>query len=187
MESQCRRTAEVPAPPRAAKSLVSRIQSQKVLNRSGGRAHLQRRRQRIAVIPGHRERIAENGFDGKAVRSWREAIAGTKLDVDLANLEIRDHKQLLALLLQRQEAADSAEVRVVFEADEAILPEVAGKSNRRREIGLATCPGAQVDNRIDDKFPLRVAHADDWPDFESPGGRREPGQFIACLLYISDA
>lgn len=71
--------------------------------------------------------------------------------------------------MQRQEATDLAEIRIIFETDEATLANIAGNSSGRREIGLATGPKAYVDDRIDDKFPLRVAYADDWPDFEVPG------------------
>jgi hypothetical protein len=88
---------------------------------------------------------------------------------------------LLVLLLQRQEAADFAEIGVVFQADEPILPEIAGKSNGRREIGLAARPEAYVDNRIDDKFPLLVTDPMIGLIFKSPGGGREARQFIAKL------
>src|ERR1700722_10888723 len=106
-------------------------------------------------------------------------MAGAKLNVDFAYLEIRDRKQLLILFLPRQEAADLAKICIIFKTDEAILSEIAGKSNGWRKIGLSVGSEAYIDDRIDDKFPLLVAHANDRSNFEAPGGRRKPRQFIA--------
>ena len=91
------------------------------------------------VLSWNRKRIAQDRLNDKAVRSRREAVAGTEFNVDRGHFEIRDHKQLLALPLQRQEITDLAVVRVVFDADEPVVAKIAGESDRWREIPSRAC------------------------------------------------
>jgi hypothetical protein len=75
----------------------------------------------LAILAGNWEGVAEDGFEDQAVRSGGEAIADAELDIELLHLKIGNSEQLLALLRQRQEIADFAEVGIVFEADKSIL------------------------------------------------------------------
>jgi hypothetical protein len=71
------------------------------------------------------EGIADNGLEYEAVRSRREAVADAKFHVDFIQPEIRDGKKLPALLPQRQEITDSAQICIIFETDKLILAEIA--------------------------------------------------------------
>ena len=84
-------------------------------------------------------------------------------DIDRIHLEIGDGVQFLVLLSQRQKVADPAEVGVVFEADEPVLPEIARKPQCGSEFRRAARPEADVHDRIGDELPLGVAHSDNRP------------------------
>ena len=111
----------------------------------------------IVALAGDRERVADNGLEHQAVRSRREAVTDANLNVDRLHLEIGDGVQFLVLLSQRQKIADPAEVGVVFEADEPVLPEIAGKPQRGSEIRLTARPEADIHDRIGDELPLGVS------------------------------
>ena len=110
-----------------------------------------------------------------------EAVTDTELNVDLVHLEIGDRVQLLALLLQRQEIADPAEIGIIFETDKPVLAEIARQPRRRCEIGFVGRAEDDVHDWIDDKLPLLVANADDGADFHVPGRQRELRHLIAEL------
>ena len=71
----------------------------------------------------------------------------------------------MLLLFKRQKIANLAQFGVIFEADEAVVAEIARQPCRGQEIGLAKRAESDIDNRIDDEFLFLVAHADDRPDF----------------------
>jgi hypothetical protein len=135
----------------------------------------------LAILAGNWEGVAEDGFEDQAVRSGGEAIADAELDIELLHLKIGNSEQLLALLRQRQEIADFAEVGIVFEADKSIFAKIAGEPRRRRNVGFATAAEADVDNRIDDELPFFVARADDRPDLQHPWRLRELRHLVAEL------
>ena len=64
---------------------------------------------------------------------------------------------MLALLPGGQEISDFAVVGVIFDADIAIFAEIAGEPYRRSKIRFAASAKAQIYDRIDDEFPVRVS------------------------------
>src|SRR6516164_3360449 len=120
------------------------------------------------VLSWNRKRIAQDRLNDKAVRSRREAVAGAKLNVDRSHFEIRDCKQLVALLLQRQKITDLAVVCVVFEADEPVVAKIAGEPHRRCEICFARGAEAYIYDWVDDELPFFVSDPDDGPNLQPP-------------------
>ncbi len=100
---------------------------------------------------------ADDGLGDEPVRSRRETAADAEIDLELAELEVRDREQRVLLLPQRQEMPDLSELAVVFEADEEILAQLAGEPGRRRKLGLALVAQSYVDDGIYDEFPIRIA------------------------------
>ncbi len=64
------------------------------------------------------------------------------------------------------EVSDLAEVGVIFQPDEQIRPELARQAGRGRKVRLAIFSEADVHDRVDDEFVVRVTHADDRPDLQ---------------------
>ncbi len=71
-------------------------------------------------MPGTGKSITDDGFEDQPVRSWREAVAGAELGLDVFHFEIGDRVQLLALLRQRQEVTDLAVIGIIFDPDKSI-------------------------------------------------------------------
>jgi hypothetical protein len=104
----------------------------------GGRCRLTygalHRHQRRGIVFTSRngKSVAEDHLCNKTIGAWSESISGAQLDVKDAELEIRDREQLLALLRTGQKIAELAEVGVIFESEEPVIPEIASKPQRRR-------------------------------------------------------
>ena len=86
--------------------------------------------------------------------------------VDDVDPGVVGHREdLVSLLLKRKKIADPAQVSIIFDADKAIITEVARQPCRRQEVGLTERTETDIDNRIDDELPFLVAHSDDRADF----------------------
>src|SRR5260370_28073475 len=77
------------------------------------------------VFARNREGVADDGLGDEPVRSRRETAADAEIDVELAELEVRDREQRVLLLPQRQEMPDLSNLPVAFEADEEIFAQPA--------------------------------------------------------------
>src|SRR6266566_4590313 len=121
------------------------------------------------IFARNREGVADDGLGDEPVRSRRETAADAEIDIELAELEVRDREQRVLLLPQRQEMPDLSELAVVFEADEEILAQLAGEPGRRRKLGLALVAQSYVDDGIYDELPIRIANPDDRPHLDAVG------------------
>src|SRR5437660_12351927 len=87
------------------------------------------------IFARNREGVADDGLGDEPVRSRRETAADAEIDVELAELEVRDRKQRVLLLPPRQEMPDLSEPAAVVAADEKILAELAGQPGPRPNNG----------------------------------------------------
>src|SRR4029077_10306498 len=93
--------------------------------------------------------------------------------------EIGHCKQRVLLVRGLGRRPDLAEIAVIFHAEEEITLHLIGEPRRRREIGFAELPEADVDDRIDDEFPIGGADAEDGPDLQREPALRELWRWIA--------
>ena len=102
-----------------------------------GQRHFQPAIARVIRCPRHWKIIANDGFGDQVIGTRCEAVAKAKFDIEHAELEIRHAEYLLPLLLKWQKVFDLAEIGIVFDADEAVLAEIARKSCRGQKIRFA--------------------------------------------------
>ncbi len=87
----------------------------------------------------------DRGFGNQAIRTRRQAVTEAEFDIEHAKLEIGHAEDLLPLLLHRQKVADLAEIGVIFDAEEAVLAEIAREPCRGEKIGFAERAKSDID------------------------------------------
>src|SRR5258708_2048950 len=79
------------------------------------------------------------------------------------------------------EVAYFDKIRIIFETHEQILVEPSRHAYRGRKVRLAIFSEADVHDRVNDEFIVRVAHTNDGPDFERKSRLREFRRRVAEL------
>src|SRR5277367_1005813 len=113
--------------------------------------------------------------------------ADTYPDVDLPlgrNVQIRHHKDLLLLIMQRIKGTQPAVVRVIFDTTTDLLAEIVTKLGRGRKayalFDIRAMPGA-LQRRVHRPIPTAHILVDDRPYLPRPGVRRIDRPLIAYL------
>jgi hypothetical protein len=127
------------------------------------------------------ERSPDDHLRDDGVRGIGQAEAHAEIHVQPEHLEVDDPEEGMLLLVGGRDGPDRAVVRIVFDAGPGIAADIAGQPGGRGECWSPVGREAQVDDRIDDKFPTQIAHAKDRPDFQANCALREARRLIAQL------
>src|ERR1035437_1449935 len=118
---------------------------------------------RAGITSRHRKCIAHDRLDDEAIGRRCQSVTNAEVHVKDAELEIGHGEQSVLLFGKFCKIPDLAKVGVIFESREQIRSELACHARRRRKVRLAIFPEADVHDRVDDEFVVRIANADDGP------------------------
>src|ERR1700730_5383750 len=76
---------------------------------------------RVAALSRNRERIADYRLGHEPIRSRSQPVADPELDVEFFDLKFHHVKYKIVRFLGQQEVSNLAKIRIVLEADEAVL------------------------------------------------------------------
>src|SRR3569623_334866 len=141
----------------------------------------QRGRSGVRLASRHREGVTDNRLDHDTIRSGCEAISHAEVHIEITGLEVRYREQCVLLIADRREAADLAEIRIVFEANLHIRRNLLRCPERRSEIRFTQPAKSDVHDRIHDELVVAFSHADDRANFESPTSLGKFRRLVAQL------
>src|SRR4030081_2250932 len=122
---------------------------------------------RAGMSPGARKRLSHDRLDAPAIGRRRQSVTNAKIHAEDTELEIRHREQGVLLIGKVCKVPDLAKISIIFETYEQIRPQFSCQACRGRKALLTKFSEADIDDRVEDEFVVRVANADDGPDLHS--------------------
>src|SRR5664279_1408134 len=115
------------------------------------------------IASGYRKRVPPNRLDDEAIGRRRQSVTNAKVHVKDAELEIRHGEQGVLLICELCKASDFAKIGIIFESYKQIMTEISRHAGCRRKVRLTIFSEADVHDRVDDEFVVRVTNPDNRP------------------------